>query len=141
MRLSVQVTTADSAEADFGGQPCALPVCWPLHSTSRKLHAGTPRRAVPFPAPLPALYNGAGASILHRCASQILQIYPWLCSPDPAGDFGIIGTLRECRKEDSCRFPINGSIGSTAGRPRCKICLVAAATSNRAPSFVQTAAR
>ena len=29
---------------------------------------------------------------------------------------GIIGTLRECRKEESCRFPINGSTASNDGR-------------------------
>jgi len=56
------------------------------------------------------------------------------------GDFGIIGTLRECRKEESWRFPINGNIGWTVGKPRCKV-FSAAATSNRAPNFARTAAR
>ena len=49
-------------------------------------------------------------------------------------------TRRHRRKEDSCHFPINGSTGSTAGKPRCKTCLVEVATSNRGLSFVQTAA-
>src|SRR6267143_596786 len=56
------------------------------------------------------------------------------------GDFGIIGTLRDCRKEESWRFPINGNIGWTAGKPRCKV-FSAAATSSRAPKFAPPAVR
>src|SRR5260370_3601395 len=55
------------------------------------------------------------------------------------GDSGIIGTPRECRKEESWRFPINGSTASNAGRPRYKV-FSAAATSRRAPNFAPTAA-
>src|SRR5260370_661346 len=56
------------------------------------------------------------------------------------GDFGIIGTLRACRKEESWRFPINGNIGWTAGERRCRV-FSAAATSRRAPKFAPPAAR
>jgi len=56
------------------------------------------------------------------------------------GDFGIIGTLRECRKEESWRFPINGNTGWTAGKRRCKV-FSAAATNNPAPKFVPPVAR
>src|SRR5260370_23215677 len=55
-------------------------------------------------------------------------------------DSGIIGTLRERRKEESWRFPTNGSIGWTAGRPRCKV-FSAAATSSRAQRFAPPAVR
>src|SRR6266446_9231283 len=56
------------------------------------------------------------------------------------GDFGIIGTLRECRKEESWRFPINGNTGWTAGKRRCKV-FSAAATSSRVPKFAPPAVR
>src|ERR1700730_10743536 len=66
---------------------------------------------------------------IHRCVRRTGR-----------GDFGIIGMLRECRKEESWRFPINGNIGWTAGKTRCKI-FSAAAASSRAPSSAQTEGR